>query len=182
MIRRYSQYKSRGLTIDLPHVYPLGRVFKGQLFAMPMPSCDQLEQLMSALRADGIDSVVSLLEHAESKKLGLAEEQSACHAAEMQFRQFPIPDFGVPLPEELHRLITQLADDLKAGHRIVVHCRGGIGRTGLVCSCILVASGMDADSAMNLVKLKRGRCVPETEAQTNIIRQFAATHPKNAPR
>jgi len=118
MIRRYSQYKSRGLTIDLPHVYPLGRVFKGQLFAMPMPSCDQLEQLMSALRADGIDSVVSLLEHAESKKLGLAEEQSACHA----------------------------------------------------------------DSAMNLVKLKRGRCVPETEAQTNIIRQFGATHPKNAPR
>jgi len=140
MIRRYSQYKSRGLTIDLPHVYPLGRVFKGQLFAMPMPSCDQLEQLMSALRV------------------------------------------GVPLPEELHRLMTQLTDDLKAGHRIVVHCRGGIGRTGLVCSCILVASGMDADSAMNLVKLKRGRCVPETEAQTNMIRQFAATHPKNAHR
>lgn len=128
---------------------------------------------MMTLRDSGIDSVLCLLEDTESTKLGLANEQSACCAANILYHRFPIPDFGTPRIEKLHLLISRLADDLKAGQNIAVHCRGGIGRTGLVCCCLLVASGMDADSGIDLVSTKRGCSVPETAAQTDMIRHFA---------
>ena len=149
-------------------------MFDGKLYAMPMPAGESLDQNMTALRDKGIDRVVCLLEESESKALGLANELTACHAAGMQYHQFPIPDYGVPQTDKLELLITGLTDELHAGQNIVVHCRGGIGRTGLVCCCLLVASGMDADNAMSLVRTKRGCSVPETDAQTDMIRQFAA--------
>lgn len=138
-----------------------------------MPPAEQLQHTMTTLAQKGINSVLCLLEEEESITLGLANEQTACEAANMHYRQFAIPDFGVPEPDELYSLVAQLTDELKSGKHIVVHCRGGIGRTGLICCCILVATGLNAQSAMELVSQQRGCKVPETAAQTGMIEQFA---------
>lgn len=47
----------------------------------------------------------------------------------------------------------------------MVHCRAGIGRTGLVATAILMQDGFSAKSACEMVSSKRGVVVPETQAQ-----------------
>lgn len=49
-----------------------------------------------------------------------------------------INDCRVPSDQTtFRRLIHQLVDQLRAGRRMYIHCRGGHGRSGLVVACIL---------------------------------------------
>lgn len=156
-----------------PEIYPITTVARGQLCAMPMPAPDQLDETMSAMRQRNISIVVCLLEAQEMLKLGLQNESTACEAAGMAFRHFPIADFGVPQLNQLRTLVKELSEALAAGENVLVHCRGGIGRTGLVCTCILTASGMQAHDAIELVSNQRGCKVPETPAQLAMVTEFA---------
>jgi protein-tyrosine phosphatase len=59
------------------------------------------------------------------------------------FLSFPIPDRQVPLPESsLSKALEELEGELEAGRNVVLHCRQGIGRTGLVAACLLLTKGL----------------------------------------
>ena len=45
--------------------------------------------------------------------------------------------------EEVRRAVVAVGELLADGHSVAVHCRVGVGRTGLVIGSILVASGHD---------------------------------------
>jgi protein-tyrosine phosphatase len=57
----------------------------------------------------------------------------------------------------------------------VVHCRQGIGRTGLIAACLLVAQGAAPDAAVHNLSAARGLPVPETAEQRRWIDHYAAT-------
>jgi hypothetical protein len=66
---------------------------------------------------------------------------------------------------------------MDAGHGVIVHCVGGIGRTGTVIGCTLRALGVPADTVIHyLDDLTKARGIksgwPETEWQGNIVRNF----------
>lgn len=70
--------------------------------------------------------------------------------------QWPIPDG--PAPE--HAILVALADlisDLRrAGKRILVHCAGGMNRSGLVVAAVLVRDdGMCPGDAIALIRARR---------------------------
>ena len=71
-------------------------------------------------------------------------------------------------------LITELRKDLQDGKHVLVHCRGGVGRTGLICSCVMVTTGLNVPDAISIVSDKRGAQVPETPAQIDMIIRYAA--------
>ena len=81
----------------------------------------------------GLDVVVSLLEKEEAAQLDLARESDVAEAKGLQFISFPIPDRGVPtsMPASLG-LLKNIADALEHGKNVAVHCRQGIGRSGLI--------------------------------------------------
>ena len=47
----------------------------------------------------------------------------------------------------------------------MIHCRAGNGRAGIVVASVLIKSGMEPNSAFELVSDKRGVEVPDTEEQ-----------------
>jgi len=53
---------------------------------------------------------------------------------------------------------------LEAGEHLVLHCRGGLGRTGTVAACILIEFGTDPDTAVRRIGVARpeksGSCNP----------------------
>ncbi len=85
---------------------------------------------------------------------------------------FPIPDHGVP--EDAHELLAfvrDLAARLKDGQRLVVHCGAGIGRTGTVAVCVLVALDLPLEEAWQ--KVLEAGSGPETGPQKALVRRLA---------
>ncbi|MEZ5095713.1 MAG: sulfur transferase domain-containing protein [Nocardioides sp.] len=151
-------------TVDRP-----GR--PGRLSTMPRPDGGSaLAGELAALAERGVTLVVSLLAEPESDQLGLAEEAEAAERAGLAFRRLPTPDFGVPEPGPAQDLANDLAARLAAGDHVVVHCRGGVGRSSLLAALVLVAEGDAPDQAWARLGDARGRPVPETDEQRAFVR------------
>ena len=158
-------------------VYPITGLWRGKLFLSSRPrGGDWLEDDVSGWRRFGIDTVVSLLTDDEEQELGLGHEASEARKHDLAFVSYPIPDRGVPSnTSTLSDLLESIQRDLDHGKNVLVHCRQGIGRTGLVAASLLVREGMEPASAIQQVSKMRGVQIPETPEQENCIYGVAAT-------
>jgi len=128
---------------------------------------------MDALKVQGVSVLVSMLPEAEAQELGIMDQAVRCSARGITYVSYPIPDFGLPEIEPFSILVTDLGTRLEAGVDIAVHCRAGIGRSGMVAACTLVALGDTALAAMAKVSAARGVSIPDTVEQGYFIAFFA---------
>lgn len=104
----------------------------------------------------------------------------------IEYHRFPIQDRSLPESlDQMHRVLDVLRDNEERGRISAVHCRGGIGRTGMVIGCWLVESGIakNGEQALGIIakewqtveKCNRFPHSPETGPQFNYVLNF---HPK----
>lgn len=157
-------------------IYPIAEVPCGRLAIMPRPRAgDWLADEVASWRKAGVDCVVSLLEPAEVDELGLQHESALCEDARIVFRQFPIPDRGVPHSDkELLNLIEALVLQLRADRGVAIHCRIGVGRSALVAACVLAALGQPVEAAWRAIETARRQTVPDTYEQREWVTAFCA--------
>jgi hypothetical protein len=157
-----------------PTVYEIERIGSGFLAVMGRPrAADWAADEFSGLAELGIRNVISLLEYGEAVELGLADESSYCAGAGIAFYSFPIRDRGIRAsPEALSALACETYHGCAGGGSTLIHCRAGIGRSGLVAAAVLLHCGLDVDDAFARISLARGVPVPDTQEQ----RQWLATH------
>ena len=157
-----------------PDLFWIASPWLGRLAITTRPrGGDWLEDEASGWRRAGIDVVVSLLEAGEADQLGLDDERKAAEANGIRFISFPIPDRGVPVSmSAAMSLMAALASTLDEGKNVVVHCRQGIGRSGLIAAGILATSGMQPNQAMEIVSAARGISIPETPDQRLWVQQL----------
>jgi len=137
---------------------------------------DWLDDEMVAWERSRVNVVVSLLTKDEEVDLDLTREGSQAAAHGLTFISFPIPDRQVPDSEsKLAKVLDQLNSELASGKNAVVHCRQGIGRTGLVAACLLITKGVAPATAVERLSTARGLPVPETAEQRQWIDHFAAS-------
>jgi protein-tyrosine phosphatase len=155
----------------VPEIYWIDRVPTGRLAIMARPRADDwLEDEIAGWREAGVDIVVSLLERHEVHELGLDREAELCRDNAIEFVTFPIPDRGVPESRRATiELAERLADHVRGGRSVAVHCRAGIGRSGLIAACILGVTGIGTDSAFKVIGNARGVAVPDTEQQRDWV-------------
>jgi protein-tyrosine phosphatase len=155
----------------------------GRLAVMPRPAGgDGLADRMAALRAKGVNTLVCALTEGERDLLGLAREPDAARDAGLSLVEFPIADFSVPDATELRKLAKKLATQVRRGDFVVVHCRGGIGRSGTVAAAVLIEMGAGAEEAMRLVSEARGVPSPETEEQRVLLREMESARVRRTRR
>ncbi len=119
--------------------------------------------------------MLSLLTPDEEKDLDLKTEARKVKQRGMQFLSLPIPDRQVPpAKSEVKATIEKIDADLQPGKNVVIHCRQGIGRTGLVAACLLITKGLSSGAAIASLSA-RGGPIPETEEQRRWIEQYAAS-------
>ncbi|WP_240913849.1 ADP-ribosylglycohydrolase family protein [Sphingomonas sp. HDW15A] len=131
---------------------------------------------LDAVEAWGAAAVVTLIEPGEMAALkveALGEQVANRH---MTWFHLPIPDVGIPgaqfesswaaAGEALRALI-------RSGFDVVVHCKGGLGRAGMIGGRLLVELGWDPTMAIQAVRRVRPGAI-ETEAQRQHVLNTAS--------
>ena len=140
---------------------------------------DWLADEMASWKIAGIQSVLSLLTPEEERDLDLRDEADEARKLGLEFFSFPIPDRQVPRSEaKLGEALEKINKALSDGRNVLVHCRQGVGRTGLVAACLLVKNGMSPGAAVEVVSAARGLAIPETSEQRDWIERYAPAFSK----
>lgn len=143
---------------------------KKQAIAMTGAWDRDLDTDLAAIHVWGGRHLVTLLESQEFVELGIAHLPERAKAAGLQWYGMPIADGAAPdirFLEQWEQLRLKFAQALQAGERVVVHCKGGLGRAGTVACLLLLDSGVvsDADEAMARVRVVRPGAVETLEQE-----------------
>jgi ADP-ribosyl-[dinitrogen reductase] hydrolase len=124
-------------------------------------------------------AVVTLLEDQEHA-LGIAQLGQEVRRRHMEWHHLPIADISVPS----ERFESTWADDtsriqslLERGWNVLIHCKGGLGRAGMIAGRLLVQLGTDPERAIEMVRAARGPGAIETSAQERWIGAGRASPP-----
>ena len=146
----------------------------------PIASADETlaRQCLAAFIDTGIDSFFDLTRPGELPPyLPMLQEEAGHYGIPIDYRRVTIQDKGMPSHEQMAVLLDALDAALAIGHRVYLHCWGGIGRTGTTVGCWLVRHGLSGGQALiRLNELYRTAeqshffpRSPETDAQVNFI-------------
>ena len=127
-------------------------------------------QDLDKLRADGMDVLVCLLEKQEMADIGVAHLLDAARERGIDALHFPIRDVNVPSKELANRAVAALLE--RRGKKIVVHCAGGLGRSGVIVGCLLRSLGLSWEETHKRLQAARGRECPQTDAQRDFVEGF----------
>ena len=120
----------------------------------------------------GATVVVTLMEGFELDQLGVGNLGNVVEAMELDWHHLPIPDMQVP-DERFERRWTHtghvLRHKLASGERVLLHCRGGLGRTGTIAARLAIELGAAPDAALHAVRTAR-RGTVETPLQEAYVR------------
>ena len=134
---------------------------------------DWLPDEVAAWKRMGIHTVASLLTPDEEFGLELSEESGECSRAGLAYLAYAVEDRGLPSDEFVFAETSSvLAAEIAKGRSVGIHCRQGIGRSGLLAIGILVSLGVSIPDAIRRVSAARGRPVPETPEQLEWISRF----------
>jgi len=127
---------------------------------------------LARLRDAGIDCFIDLTEAAERPAYRRLLSRRC------EYFRHAITDQSTPRNAAVMAAIqARLRDSLEAGRCVYVHCRAGIGRTGMVIGCFLVEQGLPGKAALqelNRLWLQSARSrswpqVPQTAKQAEYI-------------
>ena len=126
---------------------------------------------LSAIHAANISTVVSLISLPEMHKLGVPDLPTQVVQHKLQWLQLAIEDFGTPdlnALESWKPIKESVLAALARRETVLLHCAAGLGRTGMMAACLLVACGQTPETAIEQVRTARPGTI-ETEAQSAFI-------------
>ncbi|WP_339075301.1 protein-tyrosine phosphatase family protein [Teredinibacter turnerae] len=165
----------------IPDIYKVELIGSGSLSVMAKPvSGDWIDDEFAGIANWGIDRIVSLLEPHEEIEVGLSEEKLYTEKYGMEYVSFPIKDRGLPKSIQEYLAFTKRQyHEAAGGLNIVVHCRAGIGRTGIIAAGVLLHCGFEPTEAIERISKQRGVAVPDTEEQIEWVVRSHAQHITN---
>ena len=128
---------------------------------------------LDAIAAWGARLVLTLVEPAELVALKVPNLGQEVERRGMSWRHLPIVDYSVPdaaFEEAWLADGSEIRRFLRGGHDVVVHCKGGLGRAGMIAGRLLVELGMPPDDAIRMVRRARQGAI-ETPSQLEVIRR-----------
>jgi len=135
-----------------------------------------LEADMELIRSEGVAALVTLMEpdemaHYQVEGLGASADRRG-----IAWLHFPFPDRGIPgdhQRSDWRKISGRIHQVLKGGETVLIHCLGGLGRTGTVASMILQDLGSDVSTSIARLRSVRDGAV-ETEGQEAFLDGYAA--------
>jgi len=123
----------------------------------------------------GAQLVVTLVEPGELLSLQVPELGAEVLARGMDWRHLPIHDYSTPNAAFERAWRTHGRDIralLRGGGDLVLHCKGGLGRAGMIAARLLVELGAEPNHAIKEVRRARKGAI-ETPSQLELVRRTA---------
>ena len=119
----------------------------------------------------GIRTIACLLEAHELIAWGIDRLPAAAAARGLELLHRPIRDVSVPTLDDARSLVRELLT--RRDEPILIHCIGGVGRTGVIAGCLLRALDVPPDDALRRLVAARGKRCPETSEQRRFVSDFS---------
>jgi hypothetical protein len=165
----------RGENYLKSNFYTIEGPWPGRLANLSRPRGDDWlkDELTSWVDAE-IDVIVSLLTAQEISDLALNEEETISQQLGIEFINYPIPDYDVPVSStSFTTLVDALSDLLSRGKSIGIHCRQSVGRSSLLVACLLDHFDVSVDDGFERIAKARGVSVPDTTKQRQWVIDFS---------
>ncbi len=134
----------------------------------------QLDVDIAALVAWGTTAVVTFNESFELHDLRVASLGQALTEAGIVWHHLPIVDGGIPdadFERDWQGVGPSLHARLAVGERVVLHCKGGLGRTGMLAARLLIEAGADPTDAIRQVRAARPGAIENSLQESYVRRQ-----------
>jgi ADP-ribosyl-[dinitrogen reductase] hydrolase len=127
---------------------------------------------LDVVQAWGATSVVTLMEQKELVRFQVPGIGQAVADQGMTWYHLPIIDTDIPR-ESFERTYEKsgpsIKQDLLSGHRVLLHCLGGLGRTGTIAARLLIELGTRPGEAIDMVRRVRPGAI-ENDTQERYVR------------
>jgi len=132
-----------------------------------------LDKDLNVIHQFGATALVTLMELQELDSVQVPRTQLIYSAKShrLNWYHLPIKDKSIPDERFERQWISagpELKNELIKGHRIVIHCLGGLGRTGIVTAKLLVDLGHSPEEAIVAVRKARPGAI-ENELQEKYV-------------
>jgi protein-tyrosine phosphatase len=145
----------------------------GRVWLSSMPGrLEPWPTFLDEAAAKGLHEVLCLNPRHEIERLSPAYA-AALAEGNLPFRwtHLPMQDFGLAAELDAYRrAVDTVADTVRAGGVVLVHCAAGIGRTGTTAACLLKRLG--ATTPVALQRVRDAGSDPESALQRGLIDAF----------
>ena len=144
--------------------------------SLPAPWLRDLSKDLDAVVAWNARVVVTLIEPHEFELPGIPTIGEEVRQRGMDWLHLPIRDVRIPdgrSEVSWSMYSAALRARLRTGDNVLFHCRGGLGRPGMIAARPLVEEGVDPETAIAAVRAARPGAI-ETQAQEGWVRMGAA--------
>jgi protein-tyrosine phosphatase len=127
---------------------------------------------LDVLEFEQTSHVLCLLPDDEMAAYGVPGAVAAYRQRDFAVHQLPILDQGVCTADEMRAALRFVTAALDAGGTVVIHCVGGLGRSGLAAAAYLRGRGLSAEHAIEVVRAARSPRALETRAQEQFVERY----------
>ncbi|WP_297771545.1 dual specificity protein phosphatase family protein [uncultured Roseovarius sp.] len=153
------------------YALPVGR---GTLALAPLPGAGgDYDGDMAHIRDWKPAMVISLTTPAEMLDAGAGSMAADVQDAGTRWVSLPIKDLDVPAYDQIEaweKASMTARGALAGGGRVLIHCRAGCGRSGMVALRLMIEAGENPAEALRRLRQIRP-CAVETEAQLGWARR-----------
>jgi len=136
----------------------------------PLPGKVDIESDLRMIEANEITNVVTLVSKEELTHYGVPDLITRFEGLNIEVLHSPIVDYGLPSTEQMQAILTWVHKKVKAKENILIHCVGGLGRSGTVMAIYAKAHlGKTGEDAIQYVRSIRGQGAIETTEQQNFV-------------
>jgi protein-tyrosine phosphatase len=127
---------------------------------------------IQTIKNERISKIIVLVTDDELHDYGVDELLTEYEKAGLEYHHMPILDQMVCSKKDMDKLVWTLNIWLEHGNKIMVHCVGGLGRSGMVAACYLKHYGINTKDAIAIVRDSRSTRAIESKLQEEFVEKY----------
>lgn len=133
-----------------------------------------LDKDIATLLEHDVTHVLSLITRHEMEDYGVPNLLETYQKAGLKNYHLPILDQGTVPSEEITKALEWIQTALDNKGQVLIHCVGGLGRSGMMAACYLRHKGLPAQQALSEVRAIRSPRAIESPAQEATVYQYGS--------